>query len=79
MLKENEGAGKNITMKCLISANEFGMFSHQFRVKVLLLKLILKRLATHYFRIFCLFAQLLNQVTGSDPTIYKVKTFYKET
>lgn len=34
--------------------------------KVLLLGDLLryKRLITHYFHIFCLFAQLLNQITG---------------
>lgn len=54
LLKENEGAEKkkSITAICLISANEFGMSSHQFWVKVLLLRFILKRLITHYFHIF---------------------------
>lgn len=64
-MKEQE---RNITARCLISANGFGMsLPINSGEDVLLLWDLFfkkKRLITHYFHIFCLFAQLLNQITG---------------
>lgn len=64
-MKEQE---RNITARCLISANGFGMsFPVYSGQKVLLLQDLFKKKKktdNTLFSYFCLFAQLLNQITG---------------